>query len=96
MQRNSRKNNFRMTQKEEEKLLYQAIKNSLIETKNVNLSLSDIEEMPVFRPTEEEFNSPMDYIEKLYYKQKANHYGCVKIVPPASFKPQCAFDMNSD
>jgi hypothetical protein len=33
-------------------MLYQAIKNSLIETKNTNHDLGDIEEMPVFRPTE--------------------------------------------
>jgi len=58
--------------------------------------LTDIEEMPVFRPTEEEFKSPLDYIEKLYYKEKASGYGCIKIIPPSSYKPTCSFDKTSD
>lgn len=51
--------------------------------------------MPVFRPTEDEFKSPIDYIEHLYFHTNAKEYGCVKIVPPASFKPTMAFDVNS-
>lgn len=43
-------------EREEMKLLQQAIKNSLIDQKNVVASLENIEEMPVFYPTEEEFN----------------------------------------
>jgi len=39
----------------------------LIETKNSNQTLNDIDEMPIFRPTEDEFKSPVDYIEKLYH-----------------------------
>ena len=46
--------------------MYQAIKNSLVETKNVNDNLESIEEMPVYRPTEQEFQNPIDYIENLF------------------------------
>lgn len=52
--------------------------------------------MPVFRPTEEEFKNPIDYVEKLYNHYKAWQWGTVKIIPPASFKPKMAFDMKSD
>ena len=53
--------------------------------------------MKTFYPTEEEFGqSPCEYIEKLIDSQKAFDYGCVKIVPPSSFKPECAFDRESD
>ena len=47
---------------EEERLIRLAIKNSLIETKAKEdklLTLDDIEEMKVFRPTEEEFTNPI-------------------------------------
>ena len=52
--------------------------------------------MPIFRPTEEEFKNPIDYIENLYHEQKVNQYGCIKVIPPASFKPPLAFDMESE
>lgn len=51
--------------------------------------------MPVFYPTEEEFLCPVDYIESLYHNKNAQQYGCVKIVPPKSFRPPLAFDLNS-
>lgn len=35
--------NMRFSQREEQKLLYQAIKNSMVETKNVNQNLNDID-----------------------------------------------------
>ena len=68
----------------------------MIDTKNVVNSLSNIDEMPVFYPTEEEFVSPMDYIEKLFHEQNAGFFGTIKVVPPKSFKPTMAFDINSD
>lgn len=67
-----------------------------METKNMNENLEMIDSMPVFRPTEEEFQNPIDYIESLQSKHNAHHYGCIKIIPPKSFKPPLAFDINSD
>jgi len=87
---------LKYSQREEQKLLYQAIKNSLVETKNFNENLENIEEMPIFRPTEEEFRNPIDYIEKLYREKDIVQYGTVKVIPPSSFKPKCVFDTNSD
>ena len=49
--------------------------------------------MMIYRPTEEEFKKPLEYIEKLYHDQEAHKHGCVKIIPPASFKPKMAFDL---
>ena len=46
-------------------MIYQALKNSLVESENINNKLNEIDEMPVFWPTEKEFEHPMDYIEQL-------------------------------
>jgi len=82
-------------EREEQHLLYQAIKNSLVETKNINFGLEMIEEMPVFYPTEKEFKDPMLYIDKLFTQDKVWQAGTIKIVPPPSFKPTLAFDKKS-
>ena len=39
-----------------------AMRNSLLETENINNAISGIEEMKTFRPTEEEFADPLLYI----------------------------------
>ena len=52
--------------------------------------------MPVFRPTEEEFRDPIEYIDFLQREHNVQEYGCVKIIPPKSFQPPCAFDTESD
>ena len=53
--------------------------------------------MPIFRPTEAEFKEPILYIESLMTgPANIRQYGCIKIVPPASFKPPLAFDVNSE
>lgn len=52
--------------------------------------------MPVYRPTEQEFQNPIDYIENLFKNHDVEQYGTVKIIPPASFAPKCVFDTQSD
>ncbi|XP_050300951.1 uncharacterized protein LOC126739349 [Anthonomus grandis grandis] len=44
-------------------------------------------EAPVFHPTEQEFQDPLEYIERI--RHKAEQFGICKIVPPSSFKPEC-------
>ena len=68
----------------------------MIEQKNNFSELDDIEEMKTFRPTESEFRDPISYIERLMYLEDAAKYGCIKIIPPNSFKPPLAFDMASN
>jgi hypothetical protein len=36
------------------------------------------------------------YIEQLIKNADVTKYGCIKIIPPASFKPPLAFDLASD
>lgn len=52
--------------------------------------------MKTFHPTEAEFATPMIYIEKLLRDGNVTQYGCLKIIPPPSFKPPLAFDLTSD
>ena len=64
-----------------------AMRNSLLETENVNTCISAIEEMKTYFPTEAQFSDPLLYIESLIQSEDIHRYGCIKIVPPASFKP---------
>ena len=57
--------------------------------KTIDINLNDN-----FRPTEEEFSDPIQYIEALY-KEGAHEYGCIKIIPPAGFKPPWPLDKES-
>jgi hypothetical protein len=57
-------------------------------------TLDNIEEMKTYHPTQEEFKSPLEYIEKLF-KEGAHKFGCIKIIPPKDFKPVLAFEMFS-
>jgi len=47
------------------------MKNSLLETENVNQNITQIEEMKTFHPTEEEFSDPLIYIEGLLKNHEA-------------------------
>ncbi|CAH1970483.1 unnamed protein product [Acanthoscelides obtectus] len=44
-------------------------------------------EAPVFHPTDQEFQDPLEYLERI--RHKAEPFGICKIVPPSSFKPEC-------
>jgi hypothetical protein len=49
-----------------------------------------LQEAPTFRPTEEEFKNPMEYIKKI--APKAKEYGICKIIPPDGWNPDFAID----
>ncbi|XP_055603407.1 microtubule-associated protein futsch isoform X2 [Uranotaenia lowii] len=44
-------------------------------------------EAPVFKPTDKEFHDPIEYIERI--TPVAARFGICRIIPPASFKPEC-------
>jgi len=52
--------------------------------------------MKTFYPTEAEFSDPLIYIDRLVWDKDVRKYGCVKIVPPSSFKMTLAFDRESN
>ncbi|OAY67314.1 Lysine-specific demethylase [Ananas comosus] len=46
-----------------------------------------LDEAPVFYPTEEEFEDPLNYINNI--RPRAEPFGICRIVPPPSWKPPC-------
>ncbi|XP_039451370.1 protein Jumonji [Culex pipiens pallens] len=44
-------------------------------------------EAPVFKPNDKEFSDPIEYIERI--APVAARFGICRIIPPASFKPEC-------
>lgn len=42
---------------------------------------------PVFKPSDKEFQDPLEYIEKI--RHKAEKFGICRIIPPSNFKPEC-------
>uniref|UniRef100_A0A2A4JL76 Protein Jumonji n=1 Tax=Heliothis virescens TaxID=7102 RepID=A0A2A4JL76_HELVI len=47
---------------------------------------------PVFRPTNEEFNDPIEYFEKIW--PEAVKFGICKVVPPEGWNPTCSINDN--
>ena len=57
------------------------------DTPPLNCDMKALVEAPVFHPSEKEFNDPIEYLEKI--RPKCEPYGICRIVPPATFKPEC-------
>ncbi|KAK7278300.1 hypothetical protein RJT34_23326 [Clitoria ternatea] len=53
----------------------------------------NIEDAPVFYPTEEEFQDTLKYISSI--RPRAEPYGICRIVPPSSWKPPCPLKQKS-
>lgn len=56
-------------------------------------SFVNISSGPVYYPTEEEFEDPLEFICKI--RAEAEPYGICRIVPPGSWRPPFALDLNS-
>ncbi|KAK6915342.1 JmjN domain [Dillenia turbinata] len=52
----------------------------------------DLGDVPVFYPTEKEFEDTLNYIASI--RPKAEEYGICRIVPPATWKPPCPLKQN--
>ncbi|KAH9620864.1 hypothetical protein KSS87_016795 [Heliosperma pusillum] len=61
--------------------------NSISNNGSMNIPLA-----PVYYPSEEEFKEPLEYIYKI--REQAEPYGICKIVPPKTWKPPFALDLN--
>ncbi|KAJ8599303.1 hypothetical protein CTAYLR_008838 [Chrysophaeum taylorii] len=75
----------------EEELYQQAIANSRQEK---SLPKLPIPEAPTFRPTKQEFERPLEFIEKI--RPEAEKFGICCIVPPPEFAHECCVDFSNE
>lgn len=61
---------------------------------NLKLKLDSLEDTYCYHATEEDLRNPILMVEHLYRDKKAHHWGTIKIIPPASFKPPCMLDFD--
>jgi histone demethylase JARID1 len=78
---------FEPVDQREQEMLQQALANS--RTSNTKVEI-DIPEAPVFRPTMEEFQDPIKYIDKIL--PQAEKFGICRIIPP----PGWAYEHNME
>ena len=52
----------------------------------------DLKEAPTYRPTEEQWKDPFEYVKSIY--EEASKYGICKIDPPQSWNPDFAIDLS--
>ena len=57
---------------------------------NKRLRPHGLQDAPTFRPTEEEFRDPMEYMRKI--APEGRKYGICKIIPPEGWNPEFAID----
>lgn len=50
----------------------------------------ELEEAPVYQPTEEEWKDPVEYMRKI--TPEAKRFGICKVIPPDSWNPDFAID----
>lgn len=55
----------------------------------------NLEEIPSFYPTEEEFKDFIPYISQLRITRVATKYGMIKIIPPPNFNPPMSLDLDA-
>ena len=58
--------------------------------KRNSCSLHGLMEAPTFRPSEDEFRDPMEFIRSI--ASQGRKYGIIKIIPPENWNPEFALD----